>query len=676
MPIAKMSVNCAMVYIAHSLINKGSNNVDDFIAATKSMGYDFADKAEAIKFWEKAAKKYVKPDTMLDEEFRGLKIDLAKEMMKLHESSLGDFVAGMYRAGIFSSVRTVQASLGGNLGSGILEEVANLPVVLYKALAQKSTAPITSNFKGIAHGFKSAFSKDTVNKAWDVMRHGATSDELAKFEFSNRLNYQPNNKLGKAFANVGNAYHNLVMNGLTAVDKPARIYHFNKSLMEQGIESALEKKLKPGTAAYDAYMKIMLEQPNDEMVIKAIVAGEEGVFGNSSKVVDALNFPSKFRQSESKGVRNIGLPIATAILPVVKFPVNGAMRTLEWVGGGWVHSGVKGKGRALTGAGLIYAGYKMAENGDAMNTVNPPYNPDAGLSDVREAAGQEAGALVIGGRNIKLNDLPQFATLAIGAMIYDYYKTSDAPSPEGMALTGAVGVGHAAMNLPAAQAFRKMEGFVRSIRPDERTEGIKSNKIVAGYGGGVVPEAFTDLANVGNPFMTGGRSFTDKFEASLGAGPIQFDVFGRPMARNQVGQWVRWWGKEVEHDNTVKEMARLNVPFAKPQRVIKFDEPGRDENEKQYQDRVWYVGNRVKKILDEYFQDKDFIKTPDAEKREILKKAVSKAKEKAVSDYEMLRIEARDANNKELGKQKSSGPSLFPSDGKRSTPQTSQRLSF
>lgn len=582
-------------------------------------------KAERDPSKQKPTPEAAKPDTTTpptpeekaaidaDAKVQEAKRNLARKMAKLEQTTLLEAISSIRRAGLLTSPRTHARNFLGNFTMQALEETSRVPGAMLDiglSLFSGQRVYAGASGKAVARATAAAATRG-VQEARQVMRQGATDEQLAQFDMPKEMN------LGNGRVSmVLEWYTNRVFRSMSAADRVFKRYAIQRSLEEQ--------------------MKLAkVDAPTEAMMAQAIADADFATFNNENKVATMY---SRAKAGATPGVR-FAMDMA---VPFVRTPANVLARVLDYSGGGLVKAGITGAkaamdkamtpeqqryiaanfGRGVTGPALIYIGYQLAAAGLATGS----YQADAGKRNADEAAGRLTGAVKIGDTWQMVSPLsPGGALITIGATLQ---REATGPIRDEAKRPGklAAVVGRTVLDHPFLQGAKDIADAVTS--PAQQGE-----RALAGMAGSFVPSIVSDAASLSDNVRRDSRTdggFVDAAAAAMAARtpgarntlPERKDVLGRQLPQSGTAVLNPGIGSQAKEDNDpiIREIIRNKVAIGEPQRAT-------NETLDQFRMRREILGREIEKQLGREIATPAYAKLDnEEERRATLDKAEKRAR--------------------------------------------------
>jgi hypothetical protein len=482
---------------------------------------------------------------------------LAKELMKLEKTGPMETLLALRKAGLLSSAKTHTRNILGNTSFAALEEIRRVPSVLADMALATATGNRTVAGPSGKAIWRSTYEAATrgVKEAKEVLRHGATYDDLVNLKLGREVN--SGNK-------ILDTYANFLFRSLSGEDRVFKAYAYRRSVEAQAKLKAINEGLK-GEAARKA-AKEYSEKPTSEIIAQAIADAEFATFTDENILAKGI----QRLESVHPGVR-AGVDL---VVPFKNTPLNIVARILDYTGVGlaWdsgkiVANRLKAQrlldglnpqeqkaiadqlGRGLTGAGALFLGYKLAEAGLMTGT----YQEDKSKRNVDEAANRQTGAIKIGDSWQQVAALAPLGNLLVtGATMY-----RDGGGVSGMLATAA----KSALEQPFFQGLEA----VTKVAQDPAKE---APKLVGDLAGSFIPTFVNDAATALDDKKRETKTPLDRIQNRVpvlrNQLPAKVDVLGREVPNDRLHAINAFLSKEAREDKdpVVRELLRLDVGLA------------------------------------------------------------------------------------------------------------------
>lgn len=557
---------------------------------------------------------------------------LDKTMRRFYADGWVDTLIAVRRAGLLTGLRTQARNVTGNTLGAAFDEVARIPGSLLDIALSLGTKRRT--YSGLVPGDIAKSISESVRKGTkeflSVMRNGAGTEDLAKYDIGGELNFKG---LGKA-SPVVNAYVNYIQRLQSGSDKWARVYAFRRSILEQA------RFLSNGDKAAE---KAILAKPDEAMLLRAAADSEMAVFANPNKLAGVAQTARKIPY---------GGKLFEMAVPFVTTPTNVAGRLAESnaVGGtvklislaklaraGGLTPEIQLEmsrtfGRATAGTGLIVLGYKLAEKGIVRGAGSLQ---DKAKRDTDEALGESPGSIRVGDTQHRLQDSPQGNLLAIGASLYEAGRDGKSQSVAGVKAAGKL-----MLDVPMIQG---VSDAVRAASDPER----ESRRWLTGFVGSWVP---TWLADVAVHRDTGFKRKPENVPQALkarvpgkrGEVPMVYDALGYPVPdRPAYHPLGALYASKPRQGPVYDAIRKYNLQLTKPARVKDEKRIDWDATDADYQERVRLVGEAARRAIEETIADPEWQRLPLEERTQGLIDMVRLAKAAATRDIRARREDER-----------------------------------
>jgi len=519
-----------------------------------------------------------------------------------------DVVLAMRKAGMLTGFRTHMRNIGGTAVFQVVEEVNRMPGAIADLLVSTVTKRRTLGMPNPVDVAKSSYAAATkgLREAAQIMKYGATADDLAKLERPRELN---------SGSKIIDRYVNTVFRTLAAEDKVFRSYALERSLLEQ-------KRL------------LKTDKVTPEMEAQAILDAEISTFNNQNQLAQGIEWLS--RRSGPVGSTAIDL-----VLPFKRTPANIASRLLESTplgmarGGGQLLKAAINKemtfeqqrkfsqtiGRSVTGSSLILLGYWMASKGLATGLPED----DAGDREIQKASGRSPLAVKIGDRWHQIGAFSPIGNLiAIGAALHrEQTKPLKEGEERGNIITSAAPV---AAKVMLDQPFLKgASGVVDALENPSNRGSALVGQTVSSF----VPTLMSDAGAAIDNDRRSGRGVTDRLMSRIPILrrqiPEDVDVFGRPPQSRRTAMVDPTLTSSENKEPFMQELVRLDVGVVKTNK-----KPG--ESETQHRERVIAQGKEMAKELANLTATRGYKSAADDDKRKMIKDKIEQVR-KAVNEF-------------------------------------------
>ncbi len=553
-----------------------------------------------------------------DPRVKAARVALARQMAKLERTGLLDTITALRRAGLLTGVKTHARNVVGNLSFQVLEETARIPGVILDAgigMFSGRRMVSTPDPRAVAKASYAAATRG-LREAREIMRKGATEDELAKMDMRRELN---------SGSKVIDAYVNTVFRTMAAEDRVFKVYAYERSLAEQ--------------------MKLAkVKAPTEAMRAQAIADALFATFNNPNLIAEGLK-GAKQRLAQKGGAGRAAAFAIDMAVPFQNTPANIISRVIDYSGGGVVRGGVgairaamakaltpeqqraisMSIGRGLTGPALIYMGWMLADAG--LMTGTRPEEP--GAAGREDAAGRPSGAVQVGGRWLQVAPFsPAGNLLTIGATLQRESTRplkDEAKRPANVAKVATRTV----MEQPMLKGVQDVtEGL---MQPGKRME-----RAVGATAGSFVPTLISDVAGLGDTKRrdTGADSTLGAVANAIKARvpglrrtlPERVDALGK--AEDQL--WTQAFDPTLSKparelkDPVLREMVKQQVSLNKVQRK-------QGEGAEEHRLRQIITGRVIEARMREVVENPEYrelpeLKTGDESRKLVLERAIAKAR--------------------------------------------------
>lgn len=621
---------CALVDLATDAVRQGGGR-DDVARTLREVGLDLDDDSiDAV--YERAATNHVESSTPAEAKLAAAEKRIGKKVQSMQKTTVGEFLEGIYRAGLLSTLRPLQASLVGNTVSAIVEPIARVPAGLVDMLASAGTgtrsvaipdpSQVQKRVKQVPAAFGRAF-RDFVEGKSRFQSGYATNDRQINFRPMDESN--PAGRAVNAATGLVSSVANRVFGLLELFDSPAREAAFQAGMYEGAVLDAKRQGItdKAGIEAHAASL-MANGKFTPEMILKAVESSS-----NSNGPLKEIYLWAREREDEAVFANNsratraaasvANLPGGVLFIPFPKIPTNTVMRSLEFTplgalyGAGRIAEAIKlaktgassadvrvsqrkgalALGRSVTGAGLMALGYILAETfGEDYITAPEPSNPQERQDAVTK--GLTGSAVRIGDEYYTLREYPQLAALFVGAsLVYDEKRrvAEETNASRGVDAREAAGSTARALfsNAMSTPILQGVDSAVSTLKEGVREKPIEEWQISRSLAGSIVPSGVTDILQAGVTERPNVTNVADAVQADLGNQnlPKRRDGMGRPITRqsgwmSQV-RGISSGAKARRSDPVIREATELQIDLAPPRR-------NKDETPEAYQARLEIAG--------------------------------------------------------------------------------------
>jgi hypothetical protein len=561
-----------------------------------------------------------------DERVKAARIKLARQLSELDRMGWAEIFTTLRKAGFLTGVKTSLRNIGGNLSVIPMEEAAHLPAsVIDMAMSLYSGHRTVQgpSAKAMAQAGYAAATKG-IREAWEVMRHGASLEDLAKME----LPWEKTSRF-----KVLDWYTKGVFRFMAAQDKVFKRYAIERSLREQ---AALKAK-NQGGSAQDHY-----SNATAEMQTRAIADSEYATFNEANELTDKL---SAAREAWRHSPKVAGQALAVAMdveIPFMRTPANIVKRVIEFSPGGALFAGsgtyeaIANKaltpdlqrkislamGRGMVGSALMVMGYQLAKAGLMTGLTDDPAEAAR-----NEAAGRTPGSIRVPGTN-DWRQISAFSPagnlLTIGATAFETSTrrlTDELKRPWKYAGIGARTV----MEQPFLKGMQSTLEFL--AKPERRSESY-----LASQAGSVVPSFVKDIAVARDQWVRKPEGMLEGVKERIPGlreqVPTRFDVLGRPMEQRLSGVFDPTMPQRAQEltDPVIRELVNTQTNITRVSKSGK-ESPGETDA------RARLTGSIIYNMLQEEIASPEYRGLQDAGiKREVLDKVIRQARNE-VSDF-------------------------------------------
>lgn len=579
-----------------TLAEKQARYRQKLLAKIEEKMQGFEKKPKAKSKWELTAAERAEVDN--DPAVKQARIELARKMMRLDRSSWLETITTLRRAGLLTSVRTHMRNIGGNIAFQAMEEVSRLPAMAVDAALATFSGTRTvegPSPRSLAKASRAAATRG-VREAAEIMRKGATDDQLAQMDMVKELNS------GNRYLD---AYANTIFRSMSASDRIFKTFAYERSMQEQlkltgKSEPTEAMRLKAWEDANFATFN------NDNMAADGLKNFKAGLakYGDAGRLVNfAIDLAIPFQRTPANIVARVidytplGSPVRVAFL------VKKTLRNAEGLTPEFQRKISMAIGRGAVGSALLTLGWKLSEAG-LMTGIRPE---SRGESDANEAAGRMDGSFLIDGTWHRVDAFSPLGNLLTLGATLQREKERGAVS---IVLAGTKTV----MEQPMLSGA---EDVIEAINSPTRS----ANKLMGGFAGSFVPSAVADVAS----------ALDDKRRDTKGddlGSAIKAAVFNRvpglrntlPERRDVLGRSQRQeWTSIVDPTNSseAKELSDEVLQQMVENRVVmqKQNKP-KEMPIEQYQARQKLIGDAVQIRLAELIKDPLYTgETPGARRR-------------------------------------------------------------
>lgn len=409
----------------------------------------------------------------------------------LRKASYGEMAATLFRAGLLTNPVTHIVNALGNIGHFAFLQLADQPAAFTDLLLSMGTKTRTKHgISGATMVAAARGAKKGVSEISKVMRGIPLEDALKKYDIPKEVNFE---------SKFLDTYTKTVFRLLSASDRVFRGAALQASLAEQAQVLARAEGLKG--AAKAKRVQQLIDQPTEEMGLRAIDAAEKATFTNDTAAARALGHVTR------------EFPVLEYVIPFKRTPSAIGTAILEYGGGGFLTGGwdaiqvlraaTKGKplpklqqraaeriGRAATGMLPIWVGYTLYKRGQATGSY-PTEQAERNESQLEQ---RPHNSILIGKTWIGVGRFAPIGNLiALGANI-----AAARENPELTALDRAASGAFSAIKTVADQPMvTGIREVTESLYDPERYAG----DMIKGQIGSVVPAAVAAVARATDPYV-------------------------------------------------------------------------------------------------------------------------------------------------------------------------------
>ena len=614
-----------------------------------------AEKA-AIEDLTAAGKPVTKENLSADTRVAKQRTKLAEQLTKLDRNGILETISLIRKAGLLTGIPTSVRNVGGNTAFQLLEESSRLPASLIDiAIAvgshQRSVQGI--NLRAFADASYKA-STVGVREGIEVMRHGNTDVEMAKFEAFRKVN---------TGSRVLDAYLDTVFNFQSAQDRVTKRFAMERSLHEQARLSELNGA---GNEA-DLYA-----HPTPEMQMRAISDAEYATFNNKNPVAEGWNLTRGIMKAHGFG-GEVGAFAMDMVVPFARTPSNIAFRVLDYTPLGVARGAVSvvramkaGKlteaqqrtismsiGRAAVGTAIIYLGAKLGING-VMTGIRPE---DMAERASDEAVGRIPGAMLIDGKWRQVAPFsPLGNLLTLGASIAE---TATKPLKDELKrpwLYASIG-GKTVLEQPYLKGINDVIEALKTRSPEGRAMSVASS-----MAGSFIPSAISGVAATHDTVRRQPQGISEGIKVRVPGlrqtVPEKVDVLGRTLPQEPLSVIDPTIGVQAREltDPLAKEIVRTQVNIGRTTKIPEHSEsikghkvtiPG--ESREEHAAKARLVGILIERTASKVVQSERYqaLESVDV-RRLILQRTIAHARgelSKLTSDkrFQLLPSEKRQA---------------------------------
>lgn len=494
------------------------------------------------------------------------KANLAKSVAEMKESGWTETALALWKAGLLTSVKTHIRNVGGNLGFAVMEEMQRVPsslvdMVITETVTNRRTVAGPS-LRGMTNAVEEAATRGLA-EASQIIKHGATVAEYANRDTNQELNFQKLRQLAErsddalvkevlGFTNDAiNKYVNTVFRTLGAEDRIFRVYAMRRAIEAEAKLKALNEVRSGALPEIDLIHRAneLTSNPTEAMVVNAAAYSEFATFNNPNFLAQGVSaLANRFGQHGVPG--KIAKAAVETTVPFKNTPANVMGRMFDYsplglAGKGGFYLGqalLKGTmdetqqklfseaiGRGLVGSAIMYAGYLAGRKGYAIGVADE--KPEQ--QNVRYAAGQAKGSVLIGGKYHRINQFAPGASLFLMGADLARESTRTLKDEESRPMQIAKVGAKALLDQPMLQGAKDA---IEALDSPER----RANTFLTLKAGSLVPAMVSDIATVTDPVR---REFQPP-PSSNPLTPIAYGIKSRlpvlkstlPVARDVFGQ--------------------------------------------------------------------------------------------------------------------------------------------
>lgn len=550
------------------------------------------------------------------------RLGLAVFISKLGESSGAEKAIALWKAGLLTGLRTHEANIISNTAFGFMETIKDIPATAFDIVRSSITGEpraktfgldqITKQGEGAARGTEHALT---------YIKEGVDPRDLYKAEL-----YEPVRFGDSSLGNIAQKYTDAVFGTLGAEDKIFREAAVARSLAEQTSLKGINEGLSV------AEMDDLYKNPTPEMLDEAMEDALYATFNKQSKIADAVS-----------GAKRSGPGARTAIdvvAPFVRTPTNVAEALFDYTPAGFakdlvkqvVNGSVSDKrlaesfGRAVTGTAIIWIGAELAKRG----FITGSYPESRSEAAQRNLEGKQSNAIFLNGKWRALSRVSPIGNLLLlGAEYHD---------AEG----SLINTGFSGIKSLSEQTF--LRGASQALKavtePDRYAESFGEN-FVAGF----VPSFINDTGRATDEFIRDTEGIKQKIQARIPglreALPAKLDPLGQPIKQQPGGlmAYIDPFNSRVPNeDSLVQEFSRVgyNLNYVGD----RLNNEKLTQAQKLEYQRV--AGQKIREIVPSVINSPAYQGSPEDVQRDLIEKAVNKAKSIAREDVKSRLNEIED----------------------------------
>jgi hypothetical protein len=545
---------------------------------------------------------------------------------RIVKSPLYDRIITFWKAGLLTGIKTTGLNTLANLSHAVSETAKDVPASFVDSITSLFTGERALAFttKGMPEG-----AVEGVKKGWKYLRTGYDERHIGE-----KLDYKAVHFGKSKVAKAIQAYEETIFHLLGAEDQPFYYGVKARSLYSQAIAQAKNKKLKGKERA--VFIKDLIKNPTDDMVIAATHDAEVAVFQNRTNLGDLAKAIQKVKGGEI--IVPFGRTPSAVAMQIVNYSPVGAVKEIAEQ----IHAGKfdqrkfsQAFGRAAIGTGALFIGGLLFKKG----LMSLDYPDTERERELWRLEGRSANSIKVGDKWRTIQTLgPAGNLLIIGGHFTKQLEKEGSPTK---AITIALAGG--------AKSFSE-QTFVRGV--NQAVSALVSPELSFDYwfssmAGSAVPTIVADVA----------RAMDDKSRRAIG--PVQrlqsripvwreglepsIDVFGQDLPRyggnvlETIADPTR--PVKIRHDIVVDELRRLYDKDVKVSPTKVGEKKGYDILTKEENTQLWRrSGELTYKALLALVTNENYEKVNDFAKGQLIKKIVEKTKEAAKAEMVMIKL--------------------------------------
>lgn len=564
-----------------------------------------------------------------------VKRNLAKMLMELDQSTLGETALSVWKASLLLGLRTHELNMTSNALNQMALELRRIPGALADVAMSLVTGRRTmqgASFKSVLKASRKG-AKEGAKRSVEVMRGGDALDTFIKTGTRRELNS------GYPWLDT---YANTVFRTLSAEDAFMRSIAFRRAMEEQAWLKAKALGITPAE---------VLLRPAESMIAQAITDAEiaameeraqedaaEATFNQKNKIAGEWNRivrnlkadpdynPLGYFLDFTVPFTNTPANVTEAILKHI-VPYGATKAALSAVRDRGLSAEQQraiadGIGKAGIGWSLMYMGYALAAAG--LMTGGGGSGDDRGDRNVQTAAGRIPGAILVNERWHTISGLAPVGTLmTVGATMYRATHRQDRAKSLSPKNIGAA-VGQVMLDQPMVVGLHDLVQLLAG-QVDER---YTAKSVLASF----IPNIISDAAALFDPYRREPRK--DGFSAPMWDGirmrlpglrnylPESSDVLGSAREQNRamlVDLFRSTRAKELS-DPVLKALLDADVGVTYPKRAD-------GETEDAYRERSKKTGQMIEKMVKATVSSPSFARLPVETRTKLLKAAIDRAKD-------------------------------------------------